>query len=280
MCEQVMSKMSARADAYALIATFLALPNKEVAEGVGAGALFEDARALSRACGFSDEHAAGVRTACEEGERAMGPARAAGGASSPTADGECVLSALRRDYTHLFTNPEQACVPVYEACFKGTNDFDTSQLAFISPTALDAERAYKAWGLAASGGRNESPDHMGMEAEFMGFLYAACARAKGAQEEARVVKAREALADFADKHFLKWGEPFFERVAACAQTTTYRCVGELGVALACSEREALAELAAMMPPLPVASASEGIKAVPKDPALTTGAESAENEVDA
>lgn len=81
-------------------------------------------------------------------------------------DAEEALRALRLDYTMLFTNPEGAVVSPYEACFKGSDDFDSSGLTFISPTALDAERVYRQLGIKPSGYSNESADHMASRRSF------------------------------------------------------------------------------------------------------------------
>ena len=147
--ETLADALQARSCAYRLLAFFMALPTRDVADSVLAGSLRADV----------EEIADGVTEALDAEN------------SFWQLDAEEALRALRLDYTMLFTNPEGAVVSPYEACFKGSDDFDSSGLTFISPTALDAERVYRQLGIKPSGHSNESADHMGVETEFLGLVY-------------------------------------------------------------------------------------------------------------
>lgn len=205
--ETLADALQARSCAYRLLAFFMALPTRDVADSVLAGSLRADVEEIADGANFDPEEA---------------------------------LRALRLDYTMLFTNPEGAVVSPYEACFKGSDDFDSSGLTFISPTALDAERVYRQLGIKPSGHSNESADHMGVETEFLGLVYEQLAGAvddSGDEERQRLATILE---DFDRGHFLKWGAAFFSRVQNAAQTPVYRALGCLGVALAASERDVFA----------------------------------------
>lgn len=210
---------AAQSDAFRMAGIFLALPAANVAEGVRSGAVAEDMRALAR-------------EAKDEGRLLEAAALLDETASGGKETAETTLRGLRRDYTALFSNPEHPAVNVYEAGFKEADDFDYSRLTFISPTALDAERQYKAWGLAVGREPYESPDHMGAELDFLSFLWLQVAEALADGDEEGAARARAAIAEFRRTHFDKWAKPFFEQVYEAASTDAYRAVGLLGQYLA------------------------------------------------
>lgn len=205
------------ADAYRFVGVFLDVPGAEVAEGVVNGSAADDLVGILNDAGASDAEAAAVLEAFNGG--------------APL-EAEIAAIELRRDFTRLFTNPEKPLVSVYEATFKGADDFDTSKLAFVSPTALDAERCYRRWGIEVGGARRESPDHMGAEVDFISFLLEAWAQALEEGDRERAERAHSDIRGFLDTHFLKWGEPLFAVVADKARTGAYRGVGRLGALLA------------------------------------------------
>lgn len=157
--ETLADALQARSCAYRLLAFFMALPTRDVADSVLAGSLRADVEEIADGANFDPEEARRVTEALDAEN------------SFWQLDAEEALRALRLDYTMLFTNPEGAVVSPYEACFKGSDDFDSSGLTFISPTALDAERVYRQLGIKPSGHSNESADHMGVETEFLGLVY-------------------------------------------------------------------------------------------------------------
>lgn len=215
--------LRARSTAYRLLAVFLTLPNEAVAQGVNEGAVREDLCAILEEGGFEDSEKKAVLDVYD------------GIDSADTTDSD-VLLRLRRDYTHLFTNPEHAVVPLYEAVFKQSDDFDTSQLTFVSPTALDVRRRYRELGLDMSAQHHDSPDHMAAECDFACFAYLELALALEDGDEARVASVERSLVDFMRTHLLKWEEGFFSLVAEHATTSVYRSMGELGKLLAEGEQ--------------------------------------------
>lgn len=217
MLELSPNRLRAVSDAYRFLSLFLSLPDEETAEGVVSGDAAADLESILREMGVEPCECKSVAAIMDEDI-----------AESP----ECVRTELRRDFTRLFTNPEKPLVGIYEASFKDAGDFDTSKLAFVSPTAIDAEKRYRAWGLAMGQAHRESCDHMGAEVDFLAYLYAVWAEAVEAQQAAEAERAREAIVGFMDAHFLKWADPFFEAVGRNARTASYRAVGALGVLVA------------------------------------------------
>lgn len=218
MSEDSVALLRAKADAYRFLGAFMTLPGAHVAMGVADGSAGNDLEAIASELGLTG--ADGLS--------------ASFGELANEAQGEVdeVLSALRRDHTRLFTNPEKPLVAVYEASFKGADDFDTSRLAFVSPTAIDAERRYREVGLAVSDELRDSPDHMGAELEFMSFLHFEIAEAMVVADAERSVFLAERLDGFKEAHFLKWAEGFWAAVEGHAGTSVYRTLGRFGRRLA------------------------------------------------
>lgn len=221
--EAYVESLQARSYAYRLLAFFMALPTRDVADSVLKGSLRAD---LDEVVGHAGLDAVAGRDIVEALDEKSGFWRL---------DADGALRELRFDYTMLFTNPEGAAVSPYEACFKGSDDFDSSGLAFISPTALDAERIYRQLGIKAAGRSNESADHMGIETEFLGLIYEQLAQAIEDGDEEERERLEGVLEEFDRGHFLKWGETFFSRVRSAARTPVYRALGRLGAALAAAE---------------------------------------------
>lgn len=220
MISPTVDGLQARADAYKLLSVFLVLPDETIISSVSDGS-------------FRDTVADLVDTLCVSRAQKQEVLSALEGVEKES------LFDLRLDYTRLFTNPDRACVPIYEAVFKGNDDFDTSGLTFVSPTALDAERCCRAWGFECDAESNESPDHMGFECAFMGELYSARASALNGSDADEALAIAKATGRFVETHFQKWARGFFALVAKHAKTGTYRSLGLLGAALASSEREAV-----------------------------------------
>lgn len=214
---QCVEGLAARRDVYQLLSLLLKLPTQEIASAVQDGELVES---------------------IDDMVRQVAPQQTASRREDARVASACVdepLHALRCDYTQLFTNPEGAKVPIYEACFKDNHAFEASALTFISPTALDAELEYRRWGLEMDAESNESPDHMGAECAFMAAIYGCWAQALEDKNEADCTAAKGALEEFRQKHFLKWAPCFFESVSLYSQTPTYRLVGMLGQLMAETE---------------------------------------------
>ena len=156
--ETLADALQARSCAYRLLAFFMALPTRDVADSVLAGSLRADVEEIADGANFDPEEARRVTEALDAEN------------SFWQLDAEEALRALRLDYTMLFTNPEGAVVSPYEACFKGSDDFDSSGLTFISPTALDAGHQAKRTleRVGRSHGRRDGVSRLGLRAACWG----------------------------------------------------------------------------------------------------------------
>lgn len=202
--------LQARADAYRLASTFMSLPTPELAQAVADGSVAASIQEIMGILGIDE-------TRTEEIVR--------GFAVPAEQDPSELHRDMRRDYTRLFTNPEHPLVRIYESVFRDAGNSDTSNLVFISPTALDAERCYRENGLRMDPARSDSADHMGAELDFVGHLYDLLAN------EADDGSTSAALDEFMRKHLLAWGISFFEQVERLALTGVYRSIGAFGATL-------------------------------------------------
>lgn len=214
----------ATADAYRLLGVFLQLPTADVVQGLLDGSVRDDLAAILEEMGCSADVGQSVvdeLTCVDDAETGS-------------------LSSLRRDFTRLFTNPESSLVPVYESVFKQTGDFDASGLVFVSPTAVDAERAYREFGMAVDAAKHDSPDHMCAEVDFMCALYLRMGELLEAEDGKGAASVRAKADAFCAGHLLKWGERFFSLVSEHARTPAYRMVGALGALLVSREQARVA----------------------------------------
>lgn len=139
-----------------------------------------------------------------------------------------LLSALRREYTRLFSAPQGAVVPVWETLFldpeRAREDFGA--ILIRSKAAADAQRRYEAAGVSMA--LQESADHMRIECEFASYL---CTQIEKAETiEDRLVWAMH-LDGFTAAHLNRWFESFFSTLATQAKHPFYRTVAMLGQAI-------------------------------------------------
>ncbi len=142
---------------------------------------------------------------------------------------EELLLEMRREYTRLFSHPQEPEIAIYETMFRYNPETGEERPSlYISPTALDAERCYKKAGLIMSKELNEPSDHIATEMEFMTYLYTrkAIALKNHLEEE---LAAREAqIIEFKETHLKKWAKAFFETLASINNSDYYKIVGEIG----------------------------------------------------
>lgn len=210
-------KAVAASDMFQLLSVFMHLPKKEMATGLLDGSIAEDVTTIFRELGFKRENTRTIEDAfikikeCGKNE-------------------EELLSELRQEYTRLFNHPKKPAIPIYEALFRYQPDKDDEArpLLFVSPAALDAERCYKKAGLKLSKAVNESGDHMGIEMEFMMYLYLQKAKAIQENDEGELARRDEEIEEFNRLHLKRWAVEFFEQCKTTSKSKVYSTVGEIG----------------------------------------------------
>lgn len=131
---------------------------------------------------------------------------------------------LRAAHTAVFSLTVSSDCPDYETAYLSRDVFQQTQVM------ADVAGFYRAQGLEVGGQRNQRPDHITTELEFMGFL---------ARKEAYAIEhpsselremAREAQVLFLRDHLACWAPALGRRIASRDQNP-YSPYGPLGVAL-------------------------------------------------
>lgn len=189
--------IAAATDIALILASASALPTAEFAESWQDGSLLESLRALTPYAGLSktfattlDDYTAGPNTPSD-------------------------LSALRQDFTYLFTHPKHPVVPYFESHFLAQERGETEKpLLVVNRTALALDETYRQAGFAHRAGSTISGDRLDIELTFLALLL-----------ERNDLEAAEA---FVTDHLGSWAPAIFARVADEATTPEYRLIGSLG----------------------------------------------------
>lgn len=205
----------AASDMYQLLSIFMFRTERDLARALLDGGIEADARGILAELGVEDPKADSLVTgfrpeACEDvGE-------------------DEIFHLVRKDFTHLFSNPSFSVVRIHESEFLGEAEGKNARNMSVNSTARDAKSRYAKLDASLMGDAKDQPDHMGLELRFMQILRTAQAAAveAGDAESASTIEA-EAKSFMAD-HLANWASAFFESVEAEAQTAAYRSVGMLG----------------------------------------------------
>lgn len=209
----------AASDMYRLLAIFLNLPTQEIVNGILDGSLAEDVVAIFEELGLIDSRTEAIKSQLDTLQEGI-------------SDKEEFFTAMRREYTRLFTHPKQPAIRIYETLFTfkhGTNNQEIPAL-FISPAAMDAERCYRQAGLVRSKKVNEPEDHMATEMEFMAYLYLQKAKGLNEANQEEVTKRDEQIKEFIELHLQKWGVDFFDSCISSSESGIYQTLGQIGSA--------------------------------------------------
>jgi TorA maturation chaperone TorD len=219
MNSAVQTKESVLADCFQLLAIGLTCPDDNMTRGIIDGSLLLDMQEAMQAIGS-------VAAYDKEWRRCMEEIRKV---SDPSGKEASAKSLLRREYTRLFSAPSNPLIPIYETLFlaprKKTSDFGL--VLIRSPEAVDAKQSYSSAGVEMTVA--DSPDHMKVECEFMGYLFrmlAAC------MEEEELLVWRKRIERFSTVHLDAWFFGFFESCCRLATHPYYRLVGMLGTGTA------------------------------------------------
>lgn len=207
----------AASDMYQLLSRFLHLPTEEIAVGILEGSLTNDVREIFKELGVYDSRIEEINSRLQA-------------LQGKTAEKNEYLSALRQEYTRLFTHPRKPVIDIYETffLFQPEDSGQDKPTLFISPAALDAERRYKQAGLVRAKEFNEPADHIATELEFMAYLYWQLAKALQEDNRKEITQRKEQIKEFAKYHLQKWAMDFFTRCTSDSQTEVYQIYGLIG----------------------------------------------------
>lgn len=209
------ARLYAASDMYQLLSKFMFRTELELASALCEGTVWEDARSIFLELGVEE-------------------ARANAFAAGLSPDAGCLKAveeafhALRKDFTHLFSNPSFCAIRIHESEFLGEAEGKNARNMSLNAIARDAKERYAKMGGDLMGAMSDQPDHMGLELRYMQVLRCAQASAiEGGDLESALVIAVEAN-DFFDTHVCSWAPAFFSSIEGEAQTDAYRSIGAMG----------------------------------------------------
>lgn len=130
------------------------------------------------------------------------------------------IATLADDYAALFVGPARLKAPPWESVY-----LSRDHILFEKQTV--AVRDYYArFGVQTRRLHVEPDDHIGLELQFVGHLFAVALQ-QYAQQRAEQAHMVGAIQGFLEAHLLKWAEPFLARVVYHAQTDYYRGIAYL-----------------------------------------------------
>lgn len=200
-------------DFYQLMAAAFRYPTRELAEGLSSGAFSADARDCLEELGLP-----GGEEVCSRLEQA-----------AREADPEGLYEPMRIEYTRLFLIPKKEKIFLYESRFCYPEEADPKDYSmFVSPCALHAEQVYKEAGVRVRIGKQEPPDHIATELEFMAWLYRKTAEALAEERAEEVFLWQKRRKDFEKQHLNRWYLQFLRRVEEETEQEIYRSLAVLG----------------------------------------------------
>lgn len=209
-------KAFATSDLYQLLSMALHLPTEEWIAGWQDGRLAEDVQNIFDELEFPAEDITLLKAELD-------------GLKSNVAIKD-LHTAMKREYTRLFTHPKKPAIDIYESLFlyQPEEGNDDRPSLFISPAGLDAERCYKKAGLAMDKKVNEPGDHMATEMEFMMFLYLQKAKALQENNQEEVARREAEIEEFKEAHLKKWAKAFFQNCVDLSKREEYQVLGKIG----------------------------------------------------
>lgn len=207
----------ASSDMYQFLSLFFQLPTDEITAGLLDGSIAEDICAIMNELDLPPEQIDSINDslACLKGN---------------PRNKVKLLSEMRKEYTRLFSHPENPVIDIYETLFLADikPENEEKPALFISPAALDAERCYKKAGLILSKEVREPADHMATEMEFMAYLHMQKAKALHENNTEKRSEIEGVIEEFTDIHLKKWALAFFEKCITSSHHPAYKIFGEIG----------------------------------------------------
>lgn len=189
--------ITAATDIALILASLSALPTAEIAESWGDSSLPESLRTLASYTGLPEAFTTALNAYVAD----------------PKTPSD--LSALRQDFTHLFTHPKHPIVPYFESHFLAQKRGETEKpLLVVNRTAVALDETYRNAGFTHRAGSTISGDRLDIELTFLALLL----------ERGNVEAAEAFVAD----HLAQWAPAIFARIANEAITPEYRLIGVLG----------------------------------------------------
>lgn len=202
---------------YQLLSRFMFTPTADVAKALLDGAVMDDAILSLEGLGFDD-------TEIENLVSGLNP-EVYGDVSQKE-----FFSLVRRDYTHLFSNPSFSTVLTRESAYREKAMGISAKMETGMSAYLDTRKRYETIRFSPVQGKGEYADHMGLELQYMQAIREEQGIALRENDEKEYSIASRLAGEFLDLHLKIWGIHFFNKVLDDAQEDVYRSIGKLGIA--------------------------------------------------
>jgi TorA maturation chaperone TorD len=142
------------------------------------------------------------------------------------------LESFEAEYVRLFVNSREGVLAPPHASFY-------SEGSLFGQAAHKALAFYERFQLTLETARNEPPDHIVYELEFLSFLCSMEQKALDQKKHPEVEELRNAQADFFCNHLFPWALRFCDRVVAHSRLAYYQLVGAFTKGFLTQERTLL-----------------------------------------
>jgi TorA maturation chaperone TorD len=164
-----------------------------------------------------------VAGGCAGGEAGGADAAPAGGGAAGGKDGvsDTFLTAIHQDHTYLFYLVSISHTSPYESVYR------TETREMFGPTTLEVREQYREQGLAVSAEGSLPDDHIGLELDFLGRLFARLAQEAEAGDHAAADATEDTIRRFLGEHLLVFAPTYLRNLQERARTPWYRATGAL-----------------------------------------------------
>ena len=212
----------ALSDLYQILGCFVVQPTFDLAKALYSGALTEDLKNILLELGYAEDDAASMLEPLESPR------------SEATSE-ENLFHAVRRDYTHLFSNPTFSAMSLYESRMFGPDKDARGNQIFFGRTVPSARSIYRRAGFESSITPKLREDHVAVEFEFMQILRQNQGMALREGDAEAFDEISRSIDVFASNHIGRWAVSFFEEVEKNAHEGVYRMIGRVGARCMCDE---------------------------------------------
>lgn len=209
--ENTTIELAAYEEAFSLLAACLMFPTVELHTAMTDGSLLETFADLNQAI-------SGTRGDSSEANNT---------AFTKQMTDDLTYEMLRKEYTRLFTHPNEPQIPIYEALFLAKEaGKEEKPLLVVNRTAEELEKLYGQMNCKPN--RNEiiSADHISAELAFLAQIMHDLAEEDKSKES--VASTRAMLGEYCAKHITLWMPSFFSQLAKRANLPEYVAIGLFG----------------------------------------------------
>ncbi|BAK44866.1 molecular chaperone [Eggerthella sp. YY7918] len=208
-------ELQASSDMYSLLRLFMRRPERDLVTAITSGALTLDVFSILKDIGLPTADAELVADKLQvkvDSEEEL----------------EDLFHRVRKDYTHLFSNPSFSVVRIHESEFLNDGSYRDTRNINLNSIARDVRSCYMKLDETVRPAMTEQPDHMDNELAYMASLRALHAAALNQHDEKSVAVIAQEAETFFRRHLAVWGKDFFAAVERESKECVYQTVGKLG----------------------------------------------------